>query len=239
MIIIPAIDIIEQKPVRLYQGNYEKKEIVGQSVLDIARGFERAGAKYIHLVDLDGAKDGRLINKEIIINVAKSINIPIEVGGGIRSYDDVKYLVDNGVSRIILGTMAIENKDALKEIITDFKDKIAIGVDCRNGYLCTRGWIKKSNINYIEFSRDMEYLGIKNIIVTDISKDGTLMGSNIEMLKELQKEVNIKITASGGVRDIHDIKKLKEINIYGVIIGKALYSGNINLKKAIEVVGGA
>lgn len=120
MIIIPAIDIIEQKPVRLYQGNYEKKEIVGQSVLDIARGFERAGAKYIHLVDLDGAKDGRLINKEIIINVAKSINIPIEVGGGIRSYDDVKYLVDNGVSRIILGTMAIENKDALKEIMSCF-----------------------------------------------------------------------------------------------------------------------
>lgn len=234
MIIIPAIDIMDKKPVRLYQGDYSKKEMVGDSVLDIAKGFEEAGAEYIHLVDLDGAKAGVLINKEVIINVAKNISIPIEVGGGIRNYNDVKYLIDNGISRVILGTMAIENKTRLKGIINDFKEKVAIGIDCRNGYLCTRGWIKNNSIHYIDFAKEMEALGVDNIIVTDISKDGTLMGSNIEMLKVLKKEVSINITASGGVRDIEDIRGLKEINIYGAIVGKALYSCNINLKKSIK-----
>ena len=216
MIIIPAIDIIDGKPVRLYQGDYDKKEIVGKDILEIAKSFEETGAEYIHLVDLDGAKVGKLVNKEIIIKVAKEINVPVEVGGGIRTYEDIKYLIDNGVSRVILGTVAMEDSEFVKTVVNEFGEKIAVGVDCKNEYLCGRGWLQESRIHYISFSKKMEDLGVKNIILTDISKDGTL-------------------TASGGVAGSDDIKELKKLNIYGVIVGKAIYSGYINLKEAIDL----
>ena len=235
MIVIPAIDIIDNKPVRLYQGDYGKKEVVGEDILYIAKNFEKAGAQYIHLVDLDGAKEGALVNKEIIIKVANEVKVPVEVGGGIRNYNDVKYLIDNGVSRVILGTVAIEDKEFVKKVVNEFGDKIAIGVDCKNGYLCGRGWLEESKLHYIEFSKEMESLGVKNIILTDISKDGTLQGTNVDMLKELSSTVNVNLTASGGVAGLDDIKKLKELNIYGVIVGKAIYSGFINLKEAINI----
>ncbi len=235
MIIIPAIDIIDNKPVRLYQGDYSKKEIVGEDILEIAKSFEKDGAEYIHLVDLDGAKIGKLVNKDIIVKVAKELCIPVEVGGGIRSYEDIKYLIDNGLSRVILGTAAIEDRSFVEKVVKEFGEKIAVGVDCKNGYLCGRGWLEESKLHFIDFSKDMEKIGVDNIIVTDISKDGTLEGSNIEMIKELQKTINVKITASGGVKDLEDIKKLSDLNIYGTISGKALYSGNINLKEAIAI----
>ena len=235
MIVIPAIDIIDNKPVRLYQGDYSKKEIVGEDILEIAKAFEKEGAEYLHLVDLDGAKEGKLVNKDIIVKVANELSIPVEVGGGIRSYEDVKYLIDNGLSRVILGTAAIEDKEFLAKVVGEFGEKIAVGVDCKNGYLCGRGWLEKSKLHFIDFSKEMENLGVDNIIVTDISKDGTLEGSNIEMIEELQKTINVKITASGGVKDLEDIRKLNKLNVYGTISGKALYSGNINLKEAIEI----
>lgn len=235
MIIIPAIDIIDGKPVRLYQGDYDKKEIVGEDILKISKSFEEAGASCIHLVDLDGAKKGELVNKEIIIKVTNEVNVPVEVGGGIRTYQDVKYLIGNGVSRVILGTAAIEDAEFVKRVINEFGEKIAVGVDCKNEYLCGRGWIEESKLHYISFSKKMEDIGVKNIILTDISKDGTLKGTNIDMLKKLSENVKINLTASGGVAGIDDIKELKNLNIYGVIVGKAIYSGYINLKEAIDL----
>lgn len=235
MIIIPAIDIIDGKPVRLYQGDYNKKEVVGQDVLKIAKNFEIAGAEYIHLVDLEGAKKGKLINNKIIIEVAKSVNLPIEVCGGIRTYENIKCLIDNGISRVILGTVAIENLDFVKRALDKFGDKISIGVDCKNGYLCGRGWLKESKFNYIDFSKEMEKMGVDNIILTDISRDGTLQGVNIGMLKKLNENICMNITSSGGIAKIDDIRELKNLNIYGVIIGKALYSKHINLKEAIDL----
>lgn len=235
MIIIPAIDIIGGKAVRLYQGDYKKKEVVGNDILHIAKDFEKNGAKHIHLVDLDGAKKGKLVNKKIILNLAKELTIPIEVGGGIRTYSEVEELINHGVSRVILGTAALEDEKFISAVIKDFGDKIAVGVDCKKGYICTKGWLEESDVHYIDFCKRMESIGVKNVILTDISKDGTLEGTNISMVKQLKSYVSINITASGGVRDYYDIKKLKDLDIYGVIIGKALYSGNVELKKAIEL----
>lgn len=235
MIIIPAIDIIGGKAVRLYQGDYRKKEVVGNDILDIAKSFEKNGAEYIHLVDLDGAKKGRLINKKIILNLAKELTTPIEVGGGIRNYKEVEELINHGVSRVIIGTAALEDKEFVSRIVRGFGDKIAVGVDCKKGYIYTKGWLEESNVHYIEFCKSMENIGVKNIILTDISKDGTLEGTNISMVKQLKEYVSVNIIASGGVRDYYDIRKLNDLDIYGVIIGKALYSGNIDLKKAINL----
>lgn len=235
MIIIPAIDIIEGKAVRLYQGDYDKKEFVGSNIFDIAKKFEEDGAEYIHLVDLDGAKSGRIINKKTIIKIAKELKIPIEVGGGIRNYNDIEELINHGVSRIILGTVALEDEKFVSEAIKKFGSKIAVGVDCKNGYICTNGWFKESDVKYIDFSKRMKKIGVENIILTDISKDGTLTGVNTYMIKELKENVDINITASGGVRDYNDIRRLKDLDIYGVIVGKALYSGNIELSEAIDM----
>ena len=235
MIIIPAIDIIDGKPVRLYQGDYNKKEIVAKDVLDTSKKFEYLGAQWIHLVDLDGAKKGELVNLNVIIEIAQTLSIPVEVGGGIRTFEDIKYLIDNGVSRVILGTSAMEDEKLLNKALRAYGEKIAVGIDCKDGYVCGRGWLQKSSIHYIEFAKRLEKLGVKNIIVTDISKDGTLEGPNIEMLNELKKEVCMDITASGGIRDVSNIKALKEIDVYGAITGKAIYAKTLSLEEAIKV----
>ena len=213
MIIIPAIDIIDGKPVRLYQGDYNKKEIVAEDILETAKKFESLGAEYIHLVDLDGAKKGELVNGEVIIKVANSVNVPVEVGGGIRTFETIKYLIDNGVSRVILGTSAMEDEELVKKAIAAYKDKIAVGIDCKDGYACGRGWLEKSSLYYIDFAKKLKELGVETVIVTDISKDGTLEGPNVEMLKKLKEEVDINITASGGIRDIKNIKDLNDMDI--------------------------
>ena len=235
MIIIPAIDIIDGKPVRLYQGDYNKKEIVAKDVLDTSKKFEYLGAQWIHLVDLDGAKKGELVNLNVIIEIAQTLSIPVEVGGGIRTFEDIKYLIDNGVSRVILGTSAMEDEKLLNKALREYGEKIAVGIDCNDGYVCGRGLLQKSSIHYIEFAKRLEKLGVKNIIVTDISKDGTLEGPNIEMLNELKKEVCMDITASGGIRDVSNIKALKEIDVYGAITGKAIYAKTLSLEEAIKV----
>lgn len=235
MIIIPAIDIIDGKPVRLYQGDYDKKEIVGESVLDIAQEFQRKGAEYIHIVDLDGAKSGELVNKEIIVEVANKLDIDVEVGGGIRTMETIDYLIQNGVARVILGSVAIDDEKLLVKAIEKYGDKIAVGIDCKDGRVCVHGWLKNSDIRYLDFAKKMQKLGVKNIIFTDISRDGTLQGPNIAMLNLLSYELDVKITASGGVKDINCIKALNKLNIYGAIIGKALYAKTISLDDAIEV----
>lgn len=235
MIIIPAIDIMDGKPVRLYQGDYSKKELVAESVLDTAKQFASLGAEYIHLVDLDGAKVGSLVNDDIILETAKKVNVPIEVGGGIRSYDTIKKLLNGGVSRVILGTSAIENKEFMLDSINDFGDKIAIAVDCKNGFVCGRGWLKESHLHYIDFIKDLKMCNAKNVIVTDINKDGTLKGPNLDMLKKIQEEVEINITASGGISNIEDIRNLNRMNLYAAITGKAIYAKTLSLEEAIKV----
>ncbi len=235
MLILPAIDIIDGKPVRLYQGDYNKKEIVAEDILETARSFEKAGAEFIHLVDLDGAKKGELVNGDSIIKVAQTLNMKVEVGGGIRTYETIKYLIDNGISRVILGTSAMEDEELLKRAINDFGDKIAVGIDCKDGYAYGRGWLEGSSLYYIDFAKKLESLGVKNVIVTDISKDGTLQGPNVDMLRELKENVNMDITASGGIRDIDNIKALNDLDLYGAITGKAIYAGTLSLDEAIKL----
>jgi phosphoribosylformimino-5-aminoimidazole carboxamide ribotide isomerase len=235
MIILPAIDIIDGKPVRLYQGDYNKKEIVAEDVFETAKSFEDMGAEYVHLVDLDGAKNGSNQNHELVIKIAKALKIPVELGGGIRSFETIKYLLDNGVSRVILGTIAMEDEDLLKKAIETYGEKIAVGIDCKDGKVYGRGWLAGSDLDYIDFAKKMESLGVKNIIVTDISKDGTLEGPNVEMLKKLKETVNIDITASGGIKDIQNIKELIDIDLYGAITGKAIYAKTLSLEEAIKI----
>jgi len=235
MIILPAIDIIDGKPVRLYQGDYDKKEIVADDIFETAKSFEDMGAEYVHLVDLDGAKSGSNQNHELVIKIANMLKIPVELGGGIRSFETIKYLLDNGVARVILGTIAIEDEELLKKAVDTYGERVAVGIDCKDGKVYGRGWLAGSDLDYIDFAKKMESVGVKNIIVTDISKDGTLEGPNVEMLKVLKETVDIDITASGGIRDIENIKELMDINVYGAITGKAIYAKTLSLEEAISI----
>jgi phosphoribosylformimino-5-aminoimidazole carboxamide ribotide isomerase len=237
MIILPAIDIRGGKAVRLYQGDYTKEEVVAKDIYEQAKEFQRLGATHLHLVDLDGAKQGAGINEEIILKLAKTVDMSIEVGGGIRTLDRIDKLLGNGIDKVILGTAAMEQEDLVKAALAKYAERIIVGVDARNGKVCGNGWLSESDLDYIDFTKKMADLGVDNVIVTDISRDGTLQGANIEMLKTLSEKVDIKITASGGVKDIEDIKKLKESGIYAAITGKAVYSGELSLKEALEVGG--
>ena len=205
-------------------------------VLEIAKSFKEAGAKLIHLVDLDGAKEGALINKDLILKVVNTINIDVEVGGGIRSFEDIKVLIDGGVKRVILGTAAIEDKALLKKAVEEFKEKIAVAIDFKDGFIHTKGWLNKSEIYYKDLIKELEVIGVKNIIVTDITKDGTLLGPNIEIMKELSEFTSIDITSSGGIKNLDNIIELNKLNIYGCIVGKAIYSKDVNLKEAISYI---
>lgn len=233
MIILPAIDILDQKPVRLYQGDYAKQECVGESILALAKMFQMEGAQYVHMVDLNGAKEGKKINQKSIVEVASTLMIPVEVGGGIRTMEDVEYYLDHGVARVILGTAAIEDQTFLKAAIQKYHEKIAVGIDCKDGFAYGHGWLAESKWNYIAFAKQMEALGVQTIIVTDISKDGTMMGPNVQMLRELQENVAIDIIASGGIRDIGHIKELHALGLYGAITGKAMYAKTLSLAQAI------
>lgn len=233
MIILPAIDILDQKPVRLYQGDYGKSQCVGESILDIAKTFEKEGASYVHMVDLNGAKEGKKVNQNIIVEVASTLQIPVEVGGGIRCMEDVEFYLQNNVSRVILGTAAIEDMNFLKKAVELYKEKIAVGLDCKDGFVCGNGWLSKSNLEYIGFAKELQAIGVQTVIVTDISKDGTMMGPNVEMLKNLKEAVDMNIIASGGIKDMSHIQQLLDISVYGAITGKAMYEKTLSLKDAI------
>lgn len=235
MIILPAIDILDNAPVRLYQGDYQQRETVGESILDIALAFQRSGAAYLHMVDLNGAKEGKKCNQETILQVAAALSIPVEVGGGIRSMADVEFYVTQGISRVILGTSALEDETFVRDAVAAYGERIAVGIDCKDGYVCGKGWLSQSDQHYIAFAKHMEDLGVKTIIVTDISKDGTMMGPNVDMLKELQQSVSMQLIASGGIRDITHIQALKELDIYGAITGKAMYANTLSLPEAIAL----
>ena len=238
MIILPAIDILDGKPVRLYQGDYGRSMQVATDVLETAKLFSNLGAEYIHIVDLNGAKEGSKVNANLICEVAQTISVPIEVGGGIRDLESISYYLEHVVNRVILGTSALKDEVLLETAIKKYGSQIAVGLDCKDGFVQANGWLESSQENYLDFAKKMEHKGVSTLIFTDISKDGTLMGPNFDMLKQLKASVSCQIIASGGIKDITHIQALKDLQIYGAITGKAMYSNTLDLPEAIALCKG-
>lgn len=236
MIIYPAIDIIGGKCVRLQQGSYSDVTVFGNSPVDMARKWESLGAEYLHVVDLDGARSGKSENAEIIAQIAKTLKIPVQIGGGIRTLETIETYLSGGLSRVILGTSAVNNREMLISALKEYKDKIAVGIDAKDGKVAIHGWEKTSDFTAVEFAKEVEALGTKTIIYTDISRDGMLKGPNLQAMKEMADSVSLNVIASGGVSKLADIVDLKQTGVSGVIVGKALYTGNVNLKEAIEAI---
>lgn len=235
MIIFPAIDIINGKPVRLYKGDFATAHQVAEDVIETALGFANDGAEWVHTVDLDGSIKKEPVNGRIILAVARETSLKVEVGGGIRSMNDIEYYINGGAGRVILGSAALKDSGFVKEAVREYGDAVAVGIDAKNGYAAAEGWTEGSDVYFTELAKRMEDLGVKTLIYTDISKDGTLAGPNIAQLSELKKAVSCDITASGGIRDINDITALKNEGLYGAICGKSLYKGTLALSDAIEV----
>lgn len=235
MIIFPAIDLYDKKAVRLLKGDYDNMTVYSDNPIEIARDFERQGAKHIHMVDLEGAKDGTTPNIDIVLQIANETSLFTEIGGGIRSMDTVKKYLDAGVDRVILGTAAVNDEEFLKEAVGRYGEKIAVGADVKDGYIAIKGWLEKSEITLDNFFEKMQNLGVKTIICTDISKDGAMRGTNLQMYRDLSKKYSVDITASGGVSSLDDVKELRSMELYAAIIGKAYYTGAINLAEAVEV----
>lgn len=238
MIILPAIDIKDGKCVRLYQGDYNTVEQVASDPLETALSFQNTGAKWLHMVDLDGAKDASLSNKEIFLHVAKNTQLKMELGGGIRDVNAAVFYLENGIERVILGSAAVKNPQLVKDLVKDYHDRIIVGIDAKNGMVSTEGWLDVSDVNYITLAKEMEAIGVKHIVYTDISKDGTLSGPNLEQLNEINEAVSCNIIASGGISNISDIHALKKLNVYGVICGKSLYKNTLSLTEALAVARG-
>lgn len=234
MIIFPAIDILNGKCVRLIQGDYNQESIYSDSPVEMAKEWEQKGAEYIHIVDLDGAKTGDSINKEVIKEIANTVNIPIQVGGGIRNMEIIDYFLSNGVARVIIGTAAITNKDFLKEAINKYGEKIAVSLDARDGFIATDGWTDTSDVSALDLLKELEQIGVKTIVYTDIAKDGMLQGPNLEEQKTVNEATSIDVIASGGVTTTEDVKNLINLNMYGAIIGKALYDGKLDFEQLLE-----
>lgn len=234
MIVFPAIDLFDKKAVRLYKGDYQNMTVYSENPIEIACDFEAQGATHIHMVDLQGAKDGTTPNIDIVKQVCKDTSLFVEIGGGIRDIATVEKYLSAGVGRVILGTAAVTDTEFLKEAVEKYGEKIAVGADVKDGYIAIKGWLEKSQVTLEDFLYDMQNIGVKYIICTDISKDGAMRGTNLELYKELSKKYSMNITASGGVSSLDDVKKLREMNIYGAIIGKAYYIGAIDLKDALE-----
>lgn len=235
MLIFPAIDLYEGKAVRLYKGDYNQMTVYSEHPEEIALKFKKCGAKQIHLVDLEGARDGTTPNIETVKKIISVTDAFTEIGGGIRSMETVKTYVEAGVSRVILGTAAVKDREFLKAAVEKYGEKIAVGVDIKDGMVAIKGWTEKSEYSGIEFCGEMQKLGVKTIICTDISRDGAMRGTNLELYKELQDKLNINIVASGGVTDMSDILNLKNMELYGAIIGKAYYTGAIDLTEAVKL----
>lgn len=235
MLIFPAIDLYDGKAVRLLRGEYDKMTVYSDNPIEIAKAFEKEGATHIHMVDLEGAKNGETPNISIVEQVARETSLFTEIGGGIRSMEVVDRYINAGVDRVILGTAAVENIDFLKSAVKKYGEKIAVGADIKDGFVAIKGWTEKSPYSCLEFCKSMQDIGITTLICTDISKDGAMQGTNTELYKELSQKLNMQIVASGGVSDIENVRILRKMDIYGAIIGKAYYTGAISLKEAIEV----
>lgn len=235
MKIFPAIDLYDKKAVRLYKGDYEKMTVYSDNPAEIAADFKRQGAEYIHIVDLEGAKTGGTPNLDVIKNILETVDMFAEVGGGIRSIERIENYISVGVDRVILGTAAVTDEAFLKEAIKRYGEKIAVGIDIKDGYVSIKGWTEKSGYSCREFMKKTENLSVKTVICTDISKDGAMCGTNLELYKELSESFDIDIIASGGVSSIEDVKSLKKMGLYGAIIGKAYYTNAISISEAVEV----
>ena len=234
MLIFPAIDLYGGKAVRLYKGDYNNMTVYSEHPEEVALEFKKSGATNLHLVDLEGARDGTTPNIETVKRIRNITDAFIEIGGGIRSMETVKTYIDAGVDRVILGTAAVNDRAFLLEAVNTYKEKIAVGVDIKDGFVAIKGWTEKSNFDGIEFCKEMQNIGVKTIICTDISRDGAMRGTNLELYKKLNDTLDLNIVASGGVTDMSDIENLAKIGVYGAIIGKAYYTGAINLNEAVE-----
>ncbi|MCI5721963.1 MAG: 1-(5-phosphoribosyl)-5-[(5-phosphoribosylamino)methylideneamino]imidazole-4-carboxamide isomerase [Firmicutes bacterium] len=235
MIILPAIDLYEGKAVRLYKGDYENMTVYSDNPVEIAEDFKNCGATHIHMVDLEGAKDGTTPNLDIVKQVAEETGLFVEIGGGIRSMETVEAYLSAGVSRVILGTAAVNDEEFLKKAVAEYGSAIAVGADVKDGYVAIKGWLEKSQYTLDQFMEKMQGLGVETIICTDISKDGAMKGTNLELYRELSEKFSMNIIASGGVSSMEDVRELRRMDVHGAIIGKAYYTGAIDLKEAIEV----
>lgn len=234
MILFPAIDLYEGKAVRLFKGDYAQMTVYSEHPEEIGRDFAACGASSIHIVDLEGAKSGETPNFETVCAIKRESGLFCEIGGGIRSMEVVTRYLDAGIDRVILGTAAVTDEAFLREAVSAYGEKIAVGVDIRDGCVAVKGWTEKSELDAFEFCAKMQALGVKTIICTDISKDGAMQGTNRALYKELSEKFSMQITASGGVSDLDDVCALRALDLYGAIIGKAYYTGAIDLKKAVE-----
>jgi phosphoribosylformimino-5-aminoimidazole carboxamide ribotide isomerase len=240
MDVIPAIDLLGGRCVRLYQGDYNQSEVFGEDPVAMAQAWVEQGASWLHLVDLDGAKTGEPINLPAISKILKSIDVPVQVGGGLRNRERVMNLLDLGVRRVILGTIAIEQPELVGQLCQEYPGQIVVGIDAREGKVATRGWLETSNVTAVQLGRQMAIAGAAAIIYTDIQRDGTLEGPNLPMLREMAEAISIPIIASGGIGSLTDLLSLLALEpqgVTGVIVGKALYSGNVSLREAIRAIG--
>lgn len=235
MILFPAIDLFGGKAVRLYKGDYKQMTVYADHPESVALAFQTAGAKAIHIVDLEGAKSGETPNFETVLQIKRKSGLFCEIGGGVRSLEVIDRYLSAGIDRVILGTAAIENKELLRSALASYGDRIAVGADLNNGYVAVKGWLETSAISADAFFAEMQALGVKTVICTDISRDGVMRGTNLELYRTLQTKYDMQITASGGVSTMEDVTALAQIGLYGAIIGKAYYEGAIDLKQAIGV----
>ena len=235
MILFPAIDLFEGKAVRLYKGDYGQMTVYSEHPEEIAADFAACGATHIHLVDLEGARSGETPNLETVLKIRESSGLFCEIGGGIRSMEIVDRYLGAGLDRVILGTAAVADEGFLRAVVEKYGAKIATGADIRDGYVAVKGWTEQSGVTMDAFFEKMERIGVATVICTDISRDGAMRGTNREMYRMLSQKYSLQITASGGVSTMEDVRQLREMNLYGAIIGKAYYTGDIDLKKAIEV----
>ena len=234
MNIFPAIDLIDGKAVRLLKGDYDKKTVYNDNPLEVVRDFKNKGAKFLHLVDLDGAKSGKTDNIETVKAIVSEGGIFVEIGGGIRNIETVDKYFEIGVERVIIGTAAVNDPEFLKAALSKYGDKIAVGVDIKDGFVAIKGWTQKSEFTLFDFCEKMQNMGVKYLICTDISKDGAMKGTNLKLYSDLSARFDMNITASGGVSSMEDIINLRKLNLYGAIIGKAYYTGAIDLSEAIK-----
>ena len=235
MILFPAIDLVQGKAVRLFRGDYDQMTVYNNAPVDVALDFRRCGAEAIHLVDLEGARDGGTPNLDTVLRIKKESGLFCEIGGGVRSMDVVARYLDAGVDRVILGTAAVTDEAFLRDCVARYGEHIAVGVDIKDGFVAIKGWKEQSAFDAFTFCEKMQALGVSTLIVTDISKDGAMQGTNRALYAELSRRFNMNIEASGGVSSLDDVKALRALDLYGAIIGKAYYTGAIDLKEAIEV----
>lgn len=234
MILFPAIDLFEKKAVRLYKGDYANMTVYSENPIEIARDFEAKGCTHIHMVDLEGARDGTTPNLSVVEQVARETNLFVEIGGGIRAMETVERYLQAGVSRVILGTAAVRDPGFLRAATSKYGDRIAVGADVKDGFIAIKGWLETADVTLEAFLEELEAIGVRHVICTDISKDGAMRGTNLALYRTLSEKIRLDITASGGVSSLEDIRQLREMGVWAAIIGKAYYTGAIDLKEALE-----